>query len=45
MHLFHNDYNEMCHPEIFRYLQEISAKQGIGIEDLLDKVLLELIKE
>lgn len=35
MRLFHNDYNEMCHPEVFRYLQEISARQmdGYGQDD------------
>ena len=30
MHLFHNDYNEMCHPEVLSYLQRISAEQMDG---------------
>ena len=35
MRLFHNDYNEMCHPEVLRYMQQISAKQmdGYGQDD------------
>lgn len=35
MRLFHNDYNEICHPKVLRYLQEISSKQmdGYGQDD------------
>jgi len=35
MRLFHNDYNEMCHSEVLRYMLEISSKQmaGYGQDD------------
>ncbi|MBQ6840355.1 MAG: aminotransferase class I/II-fold pyridoxal phosphate-dependent enzyme [Oscillospiraceae bacterium] len=33
MRLFHNDYNEMCHPAVLRYLQEISSRQMDGYGD------------
>ena len=30
MHLFHNDYNEMCHPNVLAHMQQISALQMDG---------------
>lgn len=30
MHLFHNDYNEMCHPVVLSHLQAISQRQMDG---------------
>jgi len=45
MRLFHNDYNEMCHPAVFRYLLEISTNQMDGYgEDNCCKAAAEQIK-
>lgn len=33
MYLFHNDYNEMCHPAVLQYLQKISSQQMDGYGD------------
>lgn len=34
MRYFHNDYNEMCHPEVLRKINEISSEQmgGYGVD-------------
>lgn len=39
MILFHNDYNEVCHPAILKALNEAAAKQfpGYGVDDLCNR--------